>query len=98
MPARVVRIIAEAAAEIWAQEAYYRERSIDAADGFLAELRRALASIVEAPERWPVVRGQARKFGLRRYPHSIIYRIEGEVVRVIAIAHGRRHPRYWKRR
>ena len=98
MLAHVVRIIAEASAEIRAEETYYRKRSVVAADAFLAELDRAFGLILAAPERWPVVWKGARKFRLRRYPHSVVYRIEGSIVRVIAVAHGRRRPEYWKYR
>jgi plasmid stabilization system protein ParE len=41
--------------------------------------------------------------GLRRclfvdFPYSLIYGIEGETIVVVAVAHTRRHPRYWDER
>jgi hypothetical protein len=35
---------------------------------------------------------------LHRYPFSIIYRIEVERVLIVAVAHERRRPGYWKTR
>jgi plasmid stabilization system protein ParE len=32
---------------------------------------------------------------LKRFPYTLIFRVQGESVRVIAIAHHSRHPGYW---
>jgi toxin ParE1/3/4 len=37
-------------------------------------------------------------FPLGRYPYSILYRSEGGVVRISAIAHQARRPKYWQSR
>jgi len=77
---------------------WYRERNAAAAEAFLAELERALIRIVEAPERWPVVAAERRRFVLRRFPFSIVYRVKSGHVEVLAVAHGRRRPGYWRDR
>ena len=43
------------------------------------------------------VRG-TRSFLLRRFPFALVYRIEPDVLRVIALAHQRRRPNYWRKR
>jgi hypothetical protein len=35
---------------------------------------------------------------MRRYPYQVVYRIEGDKIVVIATAHAKRKPRYWKDR
>lgn len=81
-----------AAAELW-----YREHSDTAAAAFVAELDRAVEQIGSAPERWPRHARGTRRFLLRRFPFAVIYRV-GTEVEVIAVAHGRRRPQYWKSR
>ena len=39
-----------------------------------------------------------RKFGLRRFPFSIIYIVSSAELRVLALAHFRRKPGYWAKR
>lgn len=43
------------------------------------------------PERYPGVR-QAQ---LRRFPYLLVFRLLGEAIEVIAVAHAHRAPRYW---
>jgi hypothetical protein len=33
-----------------------------------------------------------------RYPISLVYRVRDSEIQVIAVAHGRRHPEYWRSR
>jgi toxin ParE1/3/4 len=88
----------EAVADARAAAQWYRDRSASAADAFLTELDRAMEKIAEAPEMSPRhVRG-TRRFLMRHFPFSIIYRELSGKIEVIAIAHGRRKPRYWKDR
>jgi len=45
----------------------------------------------------PSARGR-RLFPIGRYPFSILYRVDGSVVRISAIAHHSRRPGYWRGR
>lgn len=74
---------------------WYAERSVRAAEGFQAELDRALESIAADPQRFPLCDAQHRYRLVRRYPYHIIYREVREAIVVVAIAHGKRNPRYW---
>ena len=93
-----VRVLVEAQDEAWAAEAWYRRRSPAAADRFVRELRRAIALIAESAARWPLGRRNARRYVLRRFPFSVIYRIEDSGVCIVAIAHARRRFGYWRDR
>jgi len=57
-----------------------------------------MGKILEAPERWPEHLQGTRRFLLHRFPFSIVYRLKGDVIEVVAIAHAKRRPGYWKRR
>lgn len=75
--------------------AWYSERSEMAARAFLREMDRAILRISEAPERWPAYDSLTRRFLLSRFPFAVIYRVAGQAVQVIAVAHNKRKPGYW---
>ncbi len=93
-----VRVLVEARDEAWAAEAWYRARSPAAADRFVRELRRAISLIAESPARWPLARRNTRRYLLRRFPFSIVYRIEDSGICAVAIAHTKRRFAYWRDR
>jgi plasmid stabilization system protein ParE len=77
---------------------WYRDRSVSAAEDFEEEFTRAIAKIREAPDRWPTYAGVCRRYILRQFPFSIVYRIFPSHVLVLAVPHGHRRPGYWKKR
>lgn len=91
-------ILDEALEEAEGAARWYAERSEDAALGFAEELSAALALIERAPRRWPTYERDTRRFLLRRFPYSVVYRIEATRVAVVAIAHAHRRPGYWRYR
>lgn len=94
-----VRIGEEAEAEYWEALAWYQARSDRAASGFEDAVARAIERIGEAPESFPTCDEEGFRFILlNRYPYSLIYRLIGGVVQVVAIAHSRRRPGYWSNR
>jgi toxin ParE1/3/4 len=88
----------EAVAEARAATQWYRERSPSAANAFLAEMDRAIEKIAENPETWPRYVGGTQRFLMRRFPFSVVFRLTSNRIEVVAIAHGRRRPGYWKGR
>jgi plasmid stabilization system protein ParE len=61
-----------AIADVKSAVTWYRKRSPKAALDFIEELHRAVDTVREAPERWPVGNNKARRFLLWRFPFSII--------------------------
>lgn len=90
----------EARLEVVAAGAWYRERSPTAARDFAALIRTGVEGIREHPFAWPLWRGRTdvRHRVLRRFPYSIMYLIEAEVVVILAVAHHKRRPGYWLHR
>jgi plasmid stabilization system protein ParE len=91
-------IHSDAEAEYEAALAWYLARSDRAAAGYEEAFERALASIAANPLLHPLYDDRHRFCLLRRYPYSIIYRLDGDQVRVLAVAHSRRLPGYWSGR
>ena len=98
MPGLPVVLHPDAVEEAQAAWQWYLERSQSAADSFLAELDHGVESISEAPERWPLFVYGTRRFLFHRFPFQIVYRVANDRIEVVAIAHGRRKPGYWKTR
>jgi plasmid stabilization system protein ParE len=78
--------------------AWYAERDPRVAARFMEELDAALARIAEAPHRWPVYLHGTRRVRLTRFPYLVPYREEPSRILVVAIAHGKRKPGYWRKR
>jgi hypothetical protein len=74
---------------------WYRRKSFPAAEDFEGVFWRAVHSVEDAPERWPVYFSSFRKYTIQKFPFSIVYQIEESRTFVIAVAHGRRRPGYW---
>jgi len=98
MAQRTVDFHPEAVAEARMAFEWYRNRNERVAGFFLAELDLAIHSIAETPERWPTYIRGTRRFLLRRFPFGVVYRWVAETIQVVAVAHGRRKPGYWKDR
>jgi toxin ParE1/3/4 len=93
-----VELHPEAQHEAEAAYEWYADRSAQAAEGFALELDQAIFSIAENPTAWPLYLRHTRRYLLRRYPFAVVYRQKPTVVEVVAIAHARRRPGYWRSR
>lgn len=65
---------------------------------FGGELERVLNLLLRNPKIGTPVAGPIRHFVLHRFPFSVIYASEDRVLYVLAVAHHRRAPGYWKAR
>ncbi|MGE3842912.1 MAG: type II toxin-antitoxin system RelE/ParE family toxin [Vicinamibacterales bacterium] len=77
---------------------WYAERSPTAAAGFADELEGAILAIEGAPALWPRHDFGTRRYLLRRFPYSVVYKVERTRIVIIAVAHGHRRPGYWQGR
>ena len=96
--ARRVEFLAAARKEVAEAFEWYQERSAEAADSFVRELGRGLGLIAESPDVWPSFELNSRRYILRRYPYSVIYRPDATRIVVVAVAHHSRKPGYWHNR
>jgi hypothetical protein len=98
MARRVVDLHPEAIGEGREARNWYRERSRDVEERFRVALRRAIREIRDAPERWPADEDGLRSCRVYGFPYRLIYWTEGDYSLVVAIAHSKRRPGYWKPR
>jgi toxin ParE1/3/4 len=93
------------AAEEEAQEAalWYEDRRRGLGLEFLAAVDNGVQRIRNDPLAFAALEAlpeelNVRRFLLRRFPYAIIYEIIPNEIRILAIAHMRRRPHYWKKR
>jgi len=77
---------------------YYDLESPGLGTAFLNDIERALAHVLGHPEAAPAVSGAVRKRVLARFPYSLLYSVHEDEVRILAVAHQKRRPFYWRGR
>ncbi|MDO9585381.1 MAG: type II toxin-antitoxin system RelE/ParE family toxin [Syntrophales bacterium] len=70
---------------------YYEERALDLGMSFLYAVEEAVEQVLANPEAYQLVGDEVRHKILKRFPYSVLYVIEPDRVRVMAIAHQKRH-------
>ena len=71
---------------------WYRERSLQAATNFEAEVRAAFVIVEEGPDRWPKTPLGVRRYKLKGFPYSVVYLNDEGGLYFLAVAHGHRGP------
>jgi toxin ParE1/3/4 len=77
---------------------WYAERSHGAAIGFAAAVDEAIDRVLENPQRFAETYADCRYCLTKRYPFCIIYYVSPQGVHVVAVAHAKRSPDYWRNR
>lgn len=98
MNPKPVSIHPAALAEAEAAIDWYRSRSERAAKRFLDELSTAIERISNDPAQFMAVESGLRRLVLSRFPYVIVFREGASAIEIIAVAHGRRAPNYWRDR
>ncbi|MBS0499846.1 MAG: type II toxin-antitoxin system RelE/ParE family toxin [Burkholderiaceae bacterium] len=93
-----VEILPEAEAEIREAFLWYFERSPIAADAFRTETLESIDRLGVDALMWPEDEDALRRHVLRHFPYTVFYEILGHTVTVLAVAHQRRKPGYWRTR
>jgi plasmid stabilization system protein ParE len=88
----------DADSELRAAATYYEDHVPGLGDEFLAEVERACSSLSERQSLGPRLDVEHRRFSLRRFPFGLIYRLKASKVQIVAVAHRRRRPGYWRQR
>lgn len=84
--------------EIQASYEWYENQATGLGDDFLNGLETAYQAIIELPFAWPKFHNHFRRFLLSKFPFSVIYRFDEEIVYVVAVMHNSRKPGYWLKR
>lgn len=77
---------------------YYIGRDEQVARSFVAEFEASVEQIVANPTRWRKEGEVVRIYRMPNFPYSLIYRERNGNVILVALAHHRRRPGYWRAR
>ncbi len=98
MSAGSIRFVPEASTELEEAFSWYLERSSRAAEAFLHEWESAITLISSSPAVWPFFETGTRRYVLRQFPYSVIYREMKDGIEIVALMHHKRRPGYWHQR
>jgi len=88
----------DADAELEEAALFYESRMVGLGKSFAAEVERTISLVREFPEAGSPVGPTRRRVLVARFPYSIVYRQDTGSIVIIAVAHQRRRPGYWRRR
>ena len=77
---------------------FYERRREGLGLEFLNEVQRTITSILAHPQSGPSVSPNIRRRIVRRFPFGVLYAIHEKEIVVVAVAHLKRRPGYWKAR
>ncbi len=96
-----MKIVFRAAALEESREAiawYLQEAGQRQADAFRDEVNAKLTLLMEHPGIGTPGEWGTRWMPLKVFPYILHYRLDGDTLRVFAVAHQRRRPGYWRKR
>lgn len=98
-----LRVLADAESEARVASQWYESRQPGLGRAFLDEYERVLTDILGRPlfhprANSPRSRREIRSAVLSGFPFSVIYEVKPAELLVLAVAHHRRRPNYWRKR
>ena len=91
-----LEFLPEAQAEFYEAGNYYEDKERDLGKRFRDEVRRICSAILDHPLIWRECEGGFRRVNCPVFPYYIAYFIRGDTILIAALAHGSKHPDYWK--
>jgi toxin ParE1/3/4 len=88
----------DARSEMAESARYYEDRVSGLGYAFTDDVENSLLFVTEHPESCEQVSNNLRRKVLSRFPYSLIYAVETDRIRIMAIAHHKRRPEYWRYR
>lgn len=77
---------------------FYKVRGRTLGGRFARETWGTIDRVVATPERWRVIEGDVRRCVVHVFPYGVLYTIEADYILIVAVAHGKRQPGYWRHR
>lgn len=77
---------------------YYEQQSPGLGNSLLSEVEQAVEQVASTPEAYQRIAPRARRKPLWRFPYNLVYAVYPDQIRIVALAHQKRRPYYWKKR
>jgi toxin ParE1/3/4 len=85
----------DARAEIAEASHYYEDRVPDLGQALIDDVEKSVSEILANPNACERVSNNLRRKVIKRFPYSLIYAVETDRIRIMAVAHHKRRPEYW---
>jgi toxin ParE1/3/4 len=95
---KLIRLHPDADAEVTEAARYYESREPGLGSDLLGEVERAFEQILANPEASGKIGRRVRRKSLWRFPYNLVYAVYSERIRIVAFAHQKRRPFYWRKR
>jgi plasmid stabilization system protein ParE len=92
------RFLTPAEIEMTEASIFYEAATSGLSAEFLDEVQRVIDIIREHPELGRSIDQGLRQILLHRFPFSLVYSVEVDTILIVAVAHQRRRPDYWRNR
>jgi plasmid stabilization system protein ParE len=92
------RFLLPAEEEMTEASLFYEAASSGLGASLLDEVDRVINVLREHPELGQLVGQEIRRALLHNFPFSLIYSVEVDAILIVAVAHQRRRPDYWRNR
>jgi plasmid stabilization system protein ParE len=90
-----IRFVEEAQREFLDAISYYEKARAGFGRRFKEEVDRSILWVAAHPELYRLRPDSHRRINLRVFPYYIPYVVRGQILWVLAVAHGGRKPLYW---
>ena len=96
--ARALEFHPEAQEEFDAAAARYARIRSSLGDAFVDRVEAATSRAVRAPATGAPMGSNLRRVFVKRFPYFVLYAVEEPRIYIVAVAHFRQRPGYWRRR
>lgn len=93
-----LRFHSEALEELTAEAVYYESKSRGLGARFASEVEASTRIATEFPEMGAPFKYGTRRVFPKKFPFSVVYRIQANEIVVLAVASDARKPGYWRNR
>jgi plasmid stabilization system protein ParE len=77
---------------------FYESRQPGVGDKLTADFELAVAEILRNPSIGRRLAGGVRRWSLHQFPYALVYQTSPDFILIVAVAHFRRKPYYWRNR
>ncbi len=92
------RFLSPAEEEMVEASLFYDSAASGLGSDFLDDVQQAIDRLREYPQTGQTIAAGISRMLLHRFPFSVVYAVEANLILVIAIAHHGRRPGYWQSR
>lgn len=77
---------------------FYNSQVIGLGYDFLEEVEHSIEIIKRFPKCGKILKNHVRQLVLQRFPYMILYNFKENQINIVAVAHQKQKPDYWKKR